>query len=481
MNEPGGNQSHIVSFIKGSSILVVSNVCLKAINFFLLPLYTGYLTPEMLGISDTITTFTGFLLPLLTMGLDSAYSAFYFDRDDLNRGNKVFCTLGFAFFVLGVVPFSGFLFSEQISDVLFRTREYSLIIRLALASVSLNLWYLPYSLELRLQNKMALFGLSNILASLLMIMFNVLFVSCFQLGALSLVLSTAIVHGILLAVLILFVKKTPNREYYDRALMKEMLCFSAPLIPMTVMNWILTLSDRAVILKSWGNDYVGLYGISTRFITLLNVVISGITMAYTTFAFSSKEQENAKEHYYYLFNVLSYMLVVIAFTASLFGSEIVHLMTAPSYADAYRPLRDLMFAQAVYGMTTIVGYGIFFEKKSKYSLYATSAAALANLVLNLILIPRLGYAVAATTTLIGYLIQFAVTYNASVYFYPCDYGMPKMLAATGILYIVCIAFQRSSILLKLIVWSISVVFLIHFYWELIRKVVLFSTALLRRR
>ena len=68
--------SKLAVFLKGSAILVASNMCLKAINFFLLPLYTAYLTPTMLGVSDSITTFTGFLLPLLTLGLDSAYSAF---------------------------------------------------------------------------------------------------------------------------------------------------------------------------------------------------------------------------------------------------------------------------------------------------------------------------------------------------------------------------------------------------------------------
>ena len=68
------------SFFKGSIVLIISNVFLKAINFLLLPLYTKNLTPEMLGISDTITSFTGLVFPILVMGLDSAYSAFYFEE-----------------------------------------------------------------------------------------------------------------------------------------------------------------------------------------------------------------------------------------------------------------------------------------------------------------------------------------------------------------------------------------------------------------
>ena len=38
MSEVQQGKSKVASFIQGSSILVLSNVCLKAINFFLLPL-----------------------------------------------------------------------------------------------------------------------------------------------------------------------------------------------------------------------------------------------------------------------------------------------------------------------------------------------------------------------------------------------------------------------------------------------------------
>ena len=83
------SRTKLIEFLKGGTILVISNVCLKAINFFLLPLYTKYLTPVMLGISDTVTTFTALLFPLLVLGLDSAYSAFYFDKEE-NRQDKVY-------------------------------------------------------------------------------------------------------------------------------------------------------------------------------------------------------------------------------------------------------------------------------------------------------------------------------------------------------------------------------------------------------
>ena len=61
------SDSKFGNFIKGSAILVLANMMIKAINFFLLPLYTKYLTPTELGISDAITNVTAILLPVLML------------------------------------------------------------------------------------------------------------------------------------------------------------------------------------------------------------------------------------------------------------------------------------------------------------------------------------------------------------------------------------------------------------------------------
>ena len=89
----------LIQFLKGSSILVATNIILRAINFFLLPLYTKYLDPVELGISDIVITFTSFLFPLLVMGLDSAFSAFLW-REDARISIKFLILYGLPCFLL---------------------------------------------------------------------------------------------------------------------------------------------------------------------------------------------------------------------------------------------------------------------------------------------------------------------------------------------------------------------------------------------
>ena len=77
----------------------------KGNYFFLLPLYTKYLTPEALGVSDTITNVSAVIFPLLVMGLDSAFSAFYFEERSKEHGRKVFNTIWFTLLIASCVPF----------------------------------------------------------------------------------------------------------------------------------------------------------------------------------------------------------------------------------------------------------------------------------------------------------------------------------------------------------------------------------------
>ncbi len=466
-------KSKVQLFVQGSIFLVISNICIKAINFLLLPLYTKNLTPSMLGVSDSITTFTGILLPLLVLGLDSAYSAFYFDAEDHNRDKKVFGTLGISFFFLGIVPIIMCLFANPLSAVIFKSDRYCLEMIVALIGVALNLWSLPFSLEMRLKNKMFFFGIVSIISSLSMVVLNIVFVTIMKIGELSLILSSTIVGAEHFLLYRFLIKERPKKQWFDVTLLKKMFVFALPLIPSVLMSWVLSLSDRYILLYYHGDTSVGLYGIGARFVTFLNVVINAITTAYTTFAFGSKDDEDANEKYYYIFNVVSVCLLFISFTVALFSKEIVAVMTDDAYYSSYIIVRDMMYGQVLYAMSTIVSYGIIFQKKSVYSLLAVSSGAMINLILNLIFIPQYGLTAAALTTLIGYLVCMAVTYCFSEKLYPCKYGMVRVGITFCATYMLSVITIEMNTFIRIGIWVVVVSFCLIIYRDIAKLIIRF--------
>ncbi len=453
---------NIRSFAKGSGILIISNVILKAINFFLMPIYTKYLTTEMLGISDTITSFTGLIFPLLVMGLDSAFSAFYYDNKE-KQVEKVFHTISCALLVIGFIPVVLCCFSSQLSVVLFGTDRYFLILILALISITFNIWYTPFALNLRMQNKMLMYSAVNIISSFCMVMLNILFVSVLKYGTISLVLSTMIVHILQFCLFVCANKMLISYKYFDWELLKQMFKFAIPLIPGTILSWILSLSDRYILLYFHGAGAVGLYGVGTRIMTVLNIFVSSVAMAYTTFAYGSKNDVDAKEKYVKVFDFMVLTLLCICLTISSFSKEVVAFMTDPSYHGSYVIIRDLLFAQLFYGITTIVSYGILFEKKSGYTLLANFSGAIINILLNILLIPRYGISAAAFTTLFGYLVTFSFTYIFSQKCYYCPYNIHKACIVLVLTYVLLICGVNQSILIRGIIWLVTVIAILVIY------------------
>ncbi|MBR6172213.1 MAG: oligosaccharide flippase family protein [Eubacterium sp.] len=479
--EEKAKKNNLTQFLKGSSILVISNVCLKAMNFFLLPLYTKHLSTDQLGISDSISNLTSLLFPILTLGLDSAFSAFYFEKKDPDRGKRVYSTLSVTFFILGLVAAMLSVTSGALSRMLFHDTGYQGLVVLAFISLAINLWYLPLSLELRMKNRMLAFGIANLSASLAMILLNILFVVVLHFQEWALILSSLLSGILQLLILFLFVRRVPKREEIDKRLLRGMLRFSIPLVPMSILNWVLAISDRYVLLFYHGEGTVGVYGVAMRFVTVLNVVISAVAMAYTTFAFQTKDDEDAKKNYYYIFQTESMLLLIICFTISLFGKELIMLMSSDeAYYTACEPLRDLMFAQSVFAMSNVVGYGINFAKKSVYYLIAVSAGVALNLGLNFALVPQYGMQAAALTTLLGYLVVFILTYIFSERLYPCRYGVLRSGIALAALYATCFFLDDEELWLRLCVWLLLTGLVLILFRDIIKKLARFLMRRLRR-
>lgn len=457
------NETGLKTFVKGSAVLFVSNIIIKGIQFFLLPLYTSELTPEMLGISDTITTLTGFVFPVLVMGLDSAFSAFYFE-DGSKQQDKVFSSISLILGVMGVIPLAVCFFSEQFSELLFGTPENAGVLLIALLGVTANLLYLPLSLEVRLQNRMAAYGFVAVVSSASIVFFNVLFLLYFHLGIYSLILSTFLVNAMQIFLFSLAVKKRFSFKYVDPALVKRMLRYSLPMLPSVLSTLILTLSDRYILLYYQGEQAVGVYGIGNRFVAILSVIISAVSTAYTTFAYSSYKKPEAKRQFSVVLNIVYVFMLGIAFVVAIFSKEIISLLAAPEYFMAYKALPDMMFAQVLYALYTITCYGVLFEKKSGYILFSTMTAAAVNLTLNIIFIPRFGITAAAFTTLVGYAVMLFINFYNAQRLYPCPYGMKKTMLHFLCMYVVVRIFFEQAFLLKAGITVLCAASTLFLYW-----------------
>ena len=467
-----GKDKKIIELIKGSAVLVVANVIIKCINFFLLPLYTKYLTPNMLGISDTASTAASLLLPILVLGLDSAFSAFYYDEHTDEHINRVFDTIWFTLLISSLIPIIIAMFSNYISKMMYGNYEYGLLVGTMLVSVSFNMWYMPFALLVRMQKRMVLFAAINITASLVMIVLNIVFVSVIKLGAYSLIASTAIVQLVQLLLYLKLSKFRISHKYFDTKLLKKMLKYSLPLVPTVLAGWFLGVSDRYFILYYDGEFAVGLYGIADRFANVLSVAIGAMSIAYTSFAFDKKDDANAKQQYARLLNAFFLITMTLCIIVMMFGKEIIHIMTDKAYYDSYNMLLGLIFGTLLYGINVLVVYGINFMKKTVFTLISTSSGAVVNIILNIIFIPKYGAIAASYTTFIGYFTMMLMTYYFAQKLYPVNYKMVRLIAIIMIEFVMILLtiILAFSLTVRILIAIVAISLLFVAYRDALRDV-----------
>ncbi|PID82592.1 MAG: hypothetical protein CSB16_00455 [Clostridiales bacterium] len=470
------NEGKIKQLLKDTSILMVSNFLLKGITFFLLPLYTKYLSTSQLGISDTITTTVSFLFPLLVMALDGALGAFYFDEENEDYQNRVFNTVRILLVISSLVPIILAFFAAPISSLLFGSNKYYLLIIISLASVSFNLWHLPFSILARLKNKMLLFSIVNVVSSAFMIALNIVFLVVFNLGEMSLILSTFIINLLKLLIYFYFFNRSVATRFFDKNLSKKIFKFSIPLMPSTIAGWILNLSDRYFLIAFIGTSSVGLYGIANRFASILTIVTSAIFTAYTPFAFRYKNEEDSKKIFGDILNFLSLVLLSMSIFAVIFRHDIFRIMIDPSYNGAKPIMGLILFSQFIYGLNVIVGYGISFMKKSIYHTISVWVGAIVNIVLNYIFIPKYGIVAAAATTLVGYTVMFIITYRFAQKLYRCDYEIYKISLLAIISFVSSHFIGELSLLYKILAFIVIVLLsIIIFKKSMIKLFLLLKT------
>lgn len=209
--------------------------------------------------------------------------------------------------------------------------------------------------------------------------------------------SMVIIIGIFLYIYIM--KK--GKCIYDKRMIKFALSLSLPLIVHTLAKNILDTSDRLMIANMCGNSAAGIYGTVYSISMIALILWSAINNAVVPVVFEKlKEKE-----YKYVENLTIKILILFSMGSvlvTLIAPEILFILTTPEYYSAVHMIPAIatgIYFTAVYG---IYGNMLLFAKKSLQIMFATSGAAIINIILNYFFIRQYGYMAAAYTTFISF-------------------------------------------------------------------------------
>lgn len=385
-------------------IYTVGTVVANGILYLAVPIYTRIFAPEEYSKLAFVTTVSGFLTGVLVLGGDTALARFWF-QGGAQHARRVLCTtwIGFLLAWAAVVcvclaPLAPWAASWALDD-----RGSAALFLLALAGLPVVQTSRMVAQVMRNQFRPVAFVLSSILLGVLSLGAGLYCAVGLDLGVAGIFVGVLGAETVVLAVRT-FLTRQMFAPTFDRALLGSLLRFGIPLVPVTVSFWIFTAADRVVVGKIAGLRELGYYSVATT-VTMVFVVLSGaVSQAWLPRALQLFESDRERASVVIGASLTYYIagLGVLATCAAAIAPEVTAVLSGSAYAPAATAIPLLCMGAVAYGSQTITASGLTLMHRTGRLAAISLAAAAANVVAAVALVPSYGIVGAAGASVIGY-------------------------------------------------------------------------------
>jgi O-antigen/teichoic acid export membrane protein len=414
----------------------LGGVANQALAIILVPIYARQLGLENYGIVAILTTTLSLSTLVATLALPHAFFRSYLmeTSDERRRAEVLRTTFGLRLIVSLVALVILLALSLPLASLLLGSSDAWVLMALIGPIVffdTINLVPLSFLRAERRPRPYALISFSRaVLGSLLIIMLVVVF----DLGVIGVILGSACSALVTSMTGIAILAREGRLGIgLDRRLTRHMVAFSLPLVPSSVASWTLNLSDRYLIAAFIGPAAVGTYSAGYTVGLAINALaISPFTLAWGAAYWEIAKQDDARA---VIARVLTGFTALASFAALGLGAlstDVFRLLLTPEFEPGRFITPFSAFAYVLYGIFTIVSTGLNLESQTRRLPLVMGATAAANVLLNLILIPRLGYMGAAVSTILSYGMLAAVAGRVSQRYYSVPWEIGRVLALLGL-------------------------------------------------
>lgn len=406
----------------------------KVIAVALLPLYTRYLSKADYGAAEVLFAAVVSISIVVRFGLIEAILRFYY-RDDENPAAVVKSSFAGLFWLstigaLVLLPFAGPISEALLPEPHKLGASAPELVRIAIAGLwVLTMWEFMLTL-FRLEERARAYFLTTILNVLAAIALTVVLVVGFEEGARGLLIGSYGAGAAFLVVLIAMQWRRLSLRF-DRPLMRRLFRFGLPTMPAEISIYSLAFIDRIIISHSLGLAQLGLYGLAFKFSQAIQVVVRGFQLAWPPLAYSISDDEEARRTYAVVVSAFAALCGVIVVGMWLEARWIVRLLADPSFFDSYEAIGPLALGAALYGIYLALVVILGRTGKTGYNFPVTIVATIANVVLNLILVPAWGIVGAGVALIISYLIVIVLIYAVSRRIFPIPWQWGRLAVVVG--------------------------------------------------
>lgn len=391
--------------LNNTLIFAIGTFGSKLLSFILVRLYTGCMTTEQYSTADLLYQASNVIYPIVTLSMADALIRFGIDKayDNKKIYTVALTTTAGGLAVLGlltplinsVAAFKGY------GLLLFVYCFFSSFKQLAASFV-------------RARGLVKLFAIDGIMSTLIIVISNLILLLKFDLGVTGYVCSIIISDALSLLGLIVISElyKFFDIKTLDKKLFKELVKYSLPLVPTYILWWITSASDRYFVIGMVSSHENGIYSAAHKIPTLLLLVTTLFYQAWQMSAIENKDDQDLAGYYKQVYGAYSSLLFIAAAGLIMIVKPFTYILVdndpEKNFVFGYHYTPILIIAMIFQCLCQFLSSIYNVRKKSVNSMVTSIVAAVVNITLDILLIPRLGVYGAGLATMTAYFACFMV-------------------------------------------------------------------------
>ncbi len=381
-------------------VLAIGQFGSKLLVYVMLKFYTSWLGTDGFGDVTNIINASALLISVVTLSISEGVLRYGLDK--ANNGRHVF-SIGINVAVIGLAIFAGFV--PLIGFIEFLA-GYEWLIFMYVCTGSIKG---VCSIYVRARGHVKLFAIDGMLTTVMNILFNLLFLGVFEMGILGYVLSVSLAD--LCSIIFLSIKARLPRKYRplgnDKMLRSAMIRYSIPLMPTTIMWWIINVSDTFMVRAIHGSSANGVYSFAYKFPNLASIVVGIFLQAWHMSAITERNSRTISNFYSNVFSLMqTVMFIAVAGIMLILRPMIMPFFGSEGFEGAYFYVPLLLGAVLFQCSSNFMGSIYEASNKTTHSFVSSAIGAVTNILLNLLLLNTIGVVGAAIATLASYIIVF---------------------------------------------------------------------------
>ncbi|MCK7593982.1 lipopolysaccharide biosynthesis protein [Pseudomarimonas salicorniae] len=408
----------MAGLLRHASRYAISSALVTLASLVSFPILTRLLSTADYGLMSTVTATIGLVVAIGKLGMQKATVRFYHEqrRLDPEHGADTLAAtqlLGMTAMgaiatllwagLLAVLP-AEWLNSDQLKALLLLT-----VVLVWLRVTESALHNLLYAQER--SGTISLYSIIRRYLSLILVVAALWFISADARHLfLATILAEALAIGGLLWVVLRAAPLRPSR--FSSPLLRAMLAFGLPMVGMEMAWSLLAVGDRYVIQILLGAAQVGIYSASynlCEYAKLATMAAVATAVGPMYMRIWEEQGREATEAFLatYSRGFLAFSMLV-ATLVSVNAEPLITILASEKFVAGTEIVPWVMFGLALESYVGVAAAGLFLRKRSQAMFGLAAAAALFNLLLNVLLIPRFGLVGAAFATTASFALLLAL-------------------------------------------------------------------------